>query len=81
MPKEYVRIAEGAYRVGETRVFLESLIYLFREAMDAYLAEGQRPAEVQHGHSRKTNAELIAKLQRAQCESIFRLTPKGGDPK
>ena len=100
MQKEYVRKIEDAYRVGDTRVSLDSLIYLFREGMsaesmvesypaltleqvhgalafylanqkeiDAYLAEGQRAAEVQHRQSRQTNAELIAKLQRARNAS------------
>ena len=97
MKKEYVRKVEGAYRVGKTRVSLDSLVYLFREGMsaesmvesypaltleqvhgalafylanekeiDTYLAEGQRAAKSQHQQSRRTNAELIAKLQRAR---------------
>src|ERR1700740_2647624 len=97
MQKEYIRIVEGAYRIGDTRVSLDSLVYLFREGMsaesmvesypaltleqvhgalafylanqkeiDAYLIEGQRSAESQHRQSRQTNAELIAKLQRAR---------------
>ena len=100
MSKEYVRRVEGAYRVGYTRVSLDSLVYLFREGMsaesmvesypaltleqvhgalafylanqkevDAYLAEGQRTAESQHQQSRRTNAELIAKLHRARDAS------------
>ena len=100
MSKEYVRRVEGAYRVGDTRVSLDSLVYLFREGMsaesmvesypaltleqvhgalafylanqkevDAYLAEGQRTAESQHQQSRRTNAEVIAKLQRARDAS------------
>jgi uncharacterized protein (DUF433 family) len=100
MQKEYVRKFEGAYLVGDTRVSLDSLIYLFREGMsvesmvesypvltleqvhgalafylgnqkeiDAYMIEGQRAAEVQHRRSRQTNAELIAKLQRARNAS------------
>jgi uncharacterized protein (DUF433 family) len=100
MHKEYVRIIEGVYRVGDTRVSLDSLVYLFREGMsaesmvecypaltleqvhgalafylgnqkeiDLYLAEGQRTAESQHVQSRQTNAELIAKLQRARDAS------------
>jgi len=100
MQKEYVRKVEGAYRVGDTRVSLDSLVYLFREGMsaesmvecyaaltleqvhgalafylgnqkevDAYLAEGQRTAELAHQQSRQTNAELIAKLQRARHAS------------
>jgi uncharacterized protein (DUF433 family) len=100
MQKEYIRIVEGVYRVGHTRVSLDSLVYLFREGMsaesmvesypaltleqvhgalafylgnqkeiDRYLAEGQRAAQFQHEQSRQTNAELIAKLQRARHAS------------
>lgn len=100
MPKEYIKYIEGTYRVGDTRVSLDSLVYLFREGIsaetmvecysgvsleqvhgalafylanrkevDAYLAEGQRVAESQHKQSRETNAELIAKLQRARHAS------------
>ena len=47
-----------------------------QKEIDAYLVEGQRIAESQHEQSRQTNAELIAKLQRARkCESDSRLTP------
>jgi uncharacterized protein (DUF433 family) len=98
--KEYVRLVEGAFRVGDTRVSLDSLVYLFREGMsaegmvdcypaltleqvhgalafylgnqseiDLYLVEGQRAAEAQQTRSRQTNAELIAKLQRARHAS------------
>src|SRR2546423_3912813 len=100
MQKEYVTMVEGAYRVGKTRVSLDSLVYLFREGMsaesmvesypalnleqvhgalafylsnqsqiDAYLADGQRAAESLHRQSKQTNAELIAKLQRARHAS------------
>ena len=100
MQKEYVRNIEGAYRVGDTRVSLDSLVYLYREGMsaesmvenypaltleqvhgalafylgnqkeiDLYLAEGHRVAQLQHEQSRQTNAELIAKLQRARHAS------------
>ena len=100
MPGEYIRIVEGQYLVGDTRVSLDSLVYLFREGMsaesmvdsypvltleqvhgalafylgnqkeiDAYLTEGNRIAESQHEQSRRTNAELIAKLQRARHAS------------
>lgn len=100
MQKEYVTKIEGAYRITDTRVSLDSLVYLFREGMsaesmvesypaltleqvhgalafylgnqkdiDAYLMEGQRTAEAQHRQSRQTNAELIAKLQRARHAS------------
>jgi len=37
--------------------------------IDTYLTEGQRTAESQHQQSRQTNAELIAKLQRARRAS------------
>jgi uncharacterized protein (DUF433 family) len=100
MHKEYVTNVEGAYRIGDTRVSLDSLVYLFREGIsaegmvenypalsleqvhgalafylanqkeiDSYLADGQRDAESQHQQSRQTNAELIAKLQRARHAS------------
>ncbi len=35
MQKEYVRKAEGAYRIADTRVSLDSLVYLFREGISA----------------------------------------------
>jgi uncharacterized protein (DUF433 family) len=35
MPKEYVTRVEGVYSVGDTRVSLDSLVYLFREGMSA----------------------------------------------
>jgi len=100
MPKEYVSQIDGVYRIGDTRVSLDSIVYLFREGMsaetmvesypaltleevhgalayylgnrqeiDQYLAEGQRVAQSQHVQSRQTNAELIAKLQRARHAS------------
>lgn len=100
MQKEYVTVIEGAYRVGGTRVSLDSLVYLFREGMsaesmvesypaltleqvhgalafylanqkeiDAYLSDGERTAESKHAQSRQSNAELIAKLQRARHAS------------
>jgi uncharacterized protein (DUF433 family) len=100
MQKDYVTRVEAAYRIGDTRVSLDSLVYLFREGMsaesivdsypaltleqvhgalafylanqseiDAYLVEGHRAAESQHEQSRKSNAELIAKLQRARNAS------------
>ena len=37
--------------------------------IDAYLIEGHRAAESQHKQSRKSNAELIARLQRARNAS------------
>jgi hypothetical protein len=82
MPKEYVRLLEGVHRIGETRVSLDSLVYLFREGMsaesmvecypaltlDAYLIEGHHTAETLHAQSKQTNAKLIAK-QRARHAS------------
>jgi uncharacterized protein (DUF433 family) len=35
MAKEYVNYSEGAYRIADTRVSLDSLVYLFREGMSA----------------------------------------------
>jgi uncharacterized protein (DUF433 family) len=100
MHKQYVTKTDGAYQIADSRVSLDSLVYLFREGMsaesmvesyptltleqvhgalafylanqkeiDAYLIEGQRDAELQHRQSRQTNAELIAKLQRARNAS------------
>jgi uncharacterized protein (DUF433 family) len=95
--REYVNYSEGAYRIADTRVSLDSLVYLFHEGMsaeslvesypaltleqvhgalafylanerevDTYLAQRHRAAESQHRQSRQTNAELIARLQRAR---------------
>ena len=33
MPKEYVKKVDNVYRVGNTRVSLDSLVYLFREGI------------------------------------------------
>ena len=35
MTKEYVKSVDGVYRIGETRVSLDSLVYLYREGMSA----------------------------------------------
>ena len=40
-----------------------------QKEIDSNLADGQRDAESQHQQSRQTNAELIAKLQRARHAS------------
>ena len=97
MEKTYVRQFEGVYRIGDTRVSLDSVVYMFREGMsaestvdsyaaltleqvhgalafylanqaeiDRYLAAGERLANVEHEQSRRGNAELIARLQRAR---------------
>src|ERR1700730_16153871 len=44
MNKEYVRKTDGAYRVGATRVSLDSLVYLFREGMSAESMVDSYPA-------------------------------------
>jgi len=44
MPNEYVKSIEGVYRVGETRVSLDSLVYLFREGMSVESMVGSYPA-------------------------------------
>lgn len=108
MQREYVRKVDGAYRIGDTRVSLDSLVYLFREGLsaesmvesypaltleqvhgalafylgnqteiDAYLTEGERADQLQHDQSRKTNAELIAKLQRARHAIINKYGMRG----
>jgi len=80
MAKEYVKGIEGAYRIGDTRVSLDSLVYLFREGMSAesmvesYSAlsleltwlTGSELQSRNTGNRDKMNAELIAKLQRAR---------------
>jgi uncharacterized protein (DUF433 family) len=33
--KEYVKEIDGVYRIGDTRVSLDSLVYLFREGVSA----------------------------------------------
>ncbi len=35
MPNDYIKKIEGVYRVGDTRVSLDSLVYLFREGVSA----------------------------------------------
>ena len=40
-----------------------------KKEIDAYLVEGEHTAESPHRQSRRTNAELIAKLRRARNAS------------
>jgi uncharacterized protein (DUF433 family) len=40
-----------------------------QKEVDAYLAAGEKAQEKQHSESRRSNAELIAKLRRARHES------------
>jgi uncharacterized protein (DUF433 family) len=52
MHKEYVKKIEGVYRVGDTRVSLDSLVYLFREGMSVESMVESYPAltlEEMHG--------------------------------
>jgi uncharacterized protein (DUF433 family) len=52
MPKEYVKKIDGVYRVGDTRVSLDSLVCLFREGMSAESMVESYPAltlEAVHG--------------------------------
>jgi len=44
MNQEYVTKTDGAYRVGATRVSLDSLVYLFREGMSAESMVDSYPA-------------------------------------
>ena len=98
--KEYVRLIDGVYLIGDTRISLDSIVHLFREGMspesmvesypaltleqvygalafylgnqgeiDSYVAAGERADQLQHEQSRRTNAELIAKLRRARHAS------------
>lgn len=79
--KEYVTLADGVYRVGGTRVSLDSLVYLFREGMSAESMVESYPAislEQAHGalafylaHQAEIDAHLaegsrIAQLQHDQ---------------
>ena len=44
MQKEYVRQIEGVYRIGDTRVSLDSIVYLFKEGMSAETMVESYPA-------------------------------------
>jgi hypothetical protein len=44
MQKDYLTRAEGAYRIGHTRVSLDSLVYLFREGTSAESMVDSYPA-------------------------------------
>jgi len=44
MQKVYVTQVEGAYRVGDTRVSLDSLVYLYREGLSAESMVDSYPA-------------------------------------
>ncbi len=69
--KEYVSKLEGVYRIGDTRVSLDSLVYLFREGMSAESMVESYPAltlEQVRGGSRTTwpiGKKSMPTLQRA----------------
>ena len=44
MQKSYVEMVDSTYRVGRTRVSLDSLVYLFREGMSAESMVDSYPA-------------------------------------
>jgi uncharacterized protein (DUF433 family) len=44
MPGEYVRLVEGQYLAGGTRVSLDSLVYLYRDGMSAESMVDSYPA-------------------------------------
>jgi len=78
MPGEYVRLIEGQYLVGGTRVSLDSLVYLFREGMSAESMVDSYPAltlEQVHGalafylgHQLEINAYLSEGQRTAESE-------------
>jgi len=77
MRKEYVKKAEGAYRVGETRVSLDSLVCLFREGMSAESMVDSYPAltlEQVHG----ALAFLPREPERNRCIPCRRSARRGG---
>jgi hypothetical protein len=81
MQREYVRKFEGAYRIGDTRVSLDSLVYLFREgmpaeSMEAYPVWRRVIARAIETNECATDCEAAA---RASCESDTRLMPAWTD--
>src|ERR1700682_5014870 len=44
MPREYVRLVDNQYLVGDTRVSLDSIVYLFREGLSAESMVDSYPA-------------------------------------
>src|SRR5437762_12266223 len=85
MAKEYVAKSEETYRVGDTRVSLDSLIYLFREGMSAESMVESYPAltlEAVHGalafylaneneiEAYLAEGEHIAESQHAQSRDV-----------
>lgn len=85
MSKEYVKKTEGVYRVGDTRVSLDSLVYLFHEGMSAESMVESYPAlslEAVHGalafylaneneiDAYLAEGERIADSQHAQSQEV-----------
>lgn len=63
-------MAESYTAITLEQVYGALAFYLANQPeIDAYLIEGQRAAEKQHLQSGGTNADLIAKLQRARNAS------------
>src|SRR5271156_3025912 len=75
MQKQYVRKVGGAYRIGDTRVSLDSLVYLFREGMSAESMVESYPAltlEQVHGALAfylGNEREIDAYLMEGKCAS------------
>ena len=77
MDKQYVTFIEGGYRVGGTRVSLDSLIYLFREGLSAESMVESYPAltlEQVHGalafylcHQDAVDAYLLQARRQAEA--------------
>lgn len=64
MVKEYARKLEGVYRVADTRVSLDSVVYLFREGLSAEGIAESYPAltlEQVHGETRLRSALTFPK--------------------
>ena len=85
MSKEYVKKSDGVYRVGDTRVSLDSLVYLFHEGMSAESMVESYPAltlEAVHGalafylaneneiDAYLAEGERIAESQHAQAREV-----------
>jgi uncharacterized protein (DUF433 family) len=76
MQKEYVKVVEGAYRVGNTRVSLDSLVYLFREGMSAESMVESYPAltlEQVHGALAFSTWQTKTRLTRISRKGTARL--------
>lgn len=97
--KYIVKLENGAYRIADTRISLDAIVYAFwrgespeaiaenfpfltpemvygaiafylanREEIDEYIKQGEIEFEKLRSESRKKNADLIAKLEKARKE-------------